>query len=229
MAATCDILDTDGFEIIPNVLSESTVANVIHSTETIPSKPGLRNLTSAMPGIEAVIRQPSVQSLAKLILGPNAFLVRSILFDKTLGSNWKVAWHQDLTIAVRERKEVPGFTAWSTKENILHVQSPVELLARMVALRLHLDECGQDNGPLHVIPNSHRSGRLSAAQIQEWRQKNNAVVCTVPQGGALTMRPLLLHASSPAIVPRHRRVIHLEFAAESLPGALEWFSPQRLN
>jgi hypothetical protein len=36
------------------------------------------------------------------------------------------------------------------------------------------------------------------------------------------MRPLLLHASSPAADPRHRRVIHLEFAAEPLPGGLEW-------
>ena len=37
------------------------------------------------------------------------------------------------------------------------------------------------------------------------------------------MRPLLLHASSIAIVPTHRRVIHLEYASQSLADGLEWY------
>jgi hypothetical protein len=37
------------------------------------------------------------------------------------------------------------------------------------------------------------------------------------------MRPLILHASSPAEVPSHRRVVHLEYAADCLPGTVEWF------
>jgi hypothetical protein len=41
-------------------------------------------------------------------------------------------------------------------------------------------------------------------------------------GDALLMRPLLLHASSEASAPVHRRVIHLEYAACPLPGGLEW-------
>jgi hypothetical protein len=36
------------------------------------------------------------------------------------------------------------------------------------------------------------------------------------------MRPLLLHASTVANSPRHRRVIHLEFAADELPDGLAW-------
>ncbi len=36
------------------------------------------------------------------------------------------------------------------------------------------------------------------------------------------MRPLLLHASSPATAPAHRRVVHLEFAPAPLSGGLEW-------
>ena len=36
------------------------------------------------------------------------------------------------------------------------------------------------------------------------------------------MRPLLLHASSASQSPRHRRVIHLEYAADPLPGGLVW-------
>ncbi len=37
------------------------------------------------------------------------------------------------------------------------------------------------------------------------------------------MRPLLLHASASGTNPGHRRVIHLEYAAVSLPGGLEWY------
>ena len=44
----------------------------------------------------------------------------------------------------------------------------------------------------------------------------------VARGGILAFRPLLLHASSPARQPRHRRVVHLEFAAVELAGGLEW-------
>jgi hypothetical protein len=44
----------------------------------------------------------------------------------------------------------------------------------------------------------------------------------VCRGGIVLMRPLLLHASSPARAPGHRRVIHLEFAADPLPGSLRW-------
>jgi hypothetical protein len=36
------------------------------------------------------------------------------------------------------------------------------------------------------------------------------------------MRPLLLHASSKAINPNRRRVLHFLFGSASLPLGLEW-------
>ena len=42
-------------------------------------------------------------------------------------------------------------------------------------------------------------------------------------GGVLAFFPLLLHSSSPAARPGHRRVVHLEFAAATLPQGLEWY------
>jgi len=91
----------------------------------------------------------------------------------------------------------------------------------ILAIRLHLDERGLDNGPLRVVPGSHRQGRLSAEQIASW-PKENSVTCIVPKGGALVMRPLLLHASSACTIPQSRRVIHLEFASADLPQGLIW-------
>jgi ectoine hydroxylase-related dioxygenase (phytanoyl-CoA dioxygenase family) len=126
---------------------------------------------------------------------------------------------------VYKRQDVPGFTGWSVKQDVLHVQPPARVLENMLTLRLHLDDCGADNGPLRVLRGSHLRGRLTDEKIEQCKRDCEEVICLVPRGGVLLMRPLLLHASSPAKHPCHRRVVHLEYAADSLPGRLRWFEP----
>jgi len=92
----------------------------------------------------------------------------------------------------------------------------------MITVRLHLDDCGPEHGPLRVIPDSHREGRLDREAITRWRETVPTEEITCRAGDALLMRPLLLHASSKATRPKHRRVLHVEYAAEELPGGLEW-------
>jgi ectoine hydroxylase-related dioxygenase (phytanoyl-CoA dioxygenase family) len=125
-------------------------------------------------------------------------------------------------IPVADRKEVPGFTAWSVKQNVPHVRPTEHVLEGMLTLRVHLDDCPQDNGALKVIPGSHSNGILNDDQINEVISRVPPVICEALRSDVLVMRPLLLHASSPANAPSHRRVIHLEYAAEPLPGGLEW-------
>jgi ectoine hydroxylase-related dioxygenase (phytanoyl-CoA dioxygenase family) len=96
------------------------------------------------------------------------------------------------------------------------------MMSRILAIRLHLDDCFAANGALKVLPGSHRSDALTSDRIEEISSSVNEVVCEVPAGGAVLMSPLLLHASSPMINPGHRRVIHLEFTAQELPQPLEW-------
>ena len=91
----------------------------------------------------------------------------------------------------------------------------------MLAVRVHLDDCGPENGPLRVIPGSHRFGWLDE-QIDEWKQRVPEVICTVRCGGVVTMCPLLLHASAKSAEVGHRRVVHIEYACDSLPEGLEW-------
>ena len=148
--------------------------------------------------------------------------MRSLFFDKTPDANWKVAWHQDLTIAVQQKMETQDFGPWSVKEGVVHVQPPASLLERMLTIRVHLDDCDSDNGPLQVLSDSHRHGKLTTEQISELRKIIEPATCTIERGGAVLMRPLLLHASSPARIPKHRRVVHLEFATEPLPNGLQW-------
>jgi ectoine hydroxylase-related dioxygenase (phytanoyl-CoA dioxygenase family) len=93
----------------------------------------------------------------------------------------------------------------------------------MVTLRIHLDDSDDSNGTLKVVPKSHQNGRLSAEMIQNFRQANGIVTCSVKRGDAILMRPLLVHSSSIGTNPKHRRVIHLEYSAENLPNGLEWY------
>jgi len=183
----------------------------------------VRNLLD-LPEISKLAESAPVRELALSVLGDTAFPVRGILFDKIPEANWKVPWHQDVTIAVQKREEIEGFGPWSKKAGILHVQPPASVLERMISIRLHLDPCDESNGALQVIPRSHRSGRIAETEIPSLLSKSRPHVCTVDPGGALLMRPLLLHASSASQAPAHRRVIHLDFACEQLPSPLKWLS-----
>ncbi|WP_420125735.1 phytanoyl-CoA dioxygenase family protein [Longimicrobium sp.] len=224
-------IDRDGFAVVPGVAGCDAVDRLLDAMAEVDSSAAIarrgsvhavRNLLEAVPRVRELARSEPVRALVEPVLGAECFVVRGILFDKTPEANWKVAWHQDLTIAVREPREAPGFGPWSEKAGIPHVQPPAEVLERMLTVRVHLDACGPENGPVQVIPGSHRAGRLAPGEIDGWRERAPAVACTSPRGGALVMRPLILHASSPSTLPAHRRVVHLEFAADALPHGLDW-------
>jgi hypothetical protein len=78
---------------------------------------------------------------------------------------------------------------------------------------------------LRVLPGTHRLGKLPRARIALLSQATREIICTLSRGAALLMRPLLLHASSPAANPSHRRVVHIEYAAaDALPDPFRWAS-----
>jgi ectoine hydroxylase-related dioxygenase (phytanoyl-CoA dioxygenase family) len=176
------------------------------------------------PEVTELANSSAVKELIEAVLGPCAFPVRSILFDKVPDANWKVPWHQDVTIAVQQRMEAEGFGPWTMKADIIQVQPPAAILENMVSVRLHLDDCGEEKGALRVIPGSHLKGRIPKEEIVATGANPSEHVCAVGRGDALLMRPLLLHASSPSRLPGHRRVIHLDFAAVQLPSGMNWHS-----
>lgn len=222
-----------GFAIRENILPPSEVTQLLAAIAQIDepdilqrrnSVYAVRNLLDASPAIRELPNSIAIRALTEPILGTEAFPVRGILFDKIADANWKVPWHQDVTIAVQRRVETEGFGPWSTKADVLHVQPPARILENMLSVRLHLDVCHVENGALRVIPGSHRQGRIPEDQIQTIREQSPEFVCESGVGGALLMRPLLLHASSPSQLPNHRRVIHIDFAAVTLPNGLRWLS-----
>jgi ectoine hydroxylase-related dioxygenase (phytanoyl-CoA dioxygenase family) len=222
-------LEQNGFAVIPGAFCQERIRALINAIENHRSgvggsdSAGLRNVAEAVNAVRSLRGDKMLVDTASGVLGRPAFCVRTLFFDKTPGANWKVAWHQDLTICVKERRDADGFGPWSVKEGVTHVQPPAEILEKMITLRLHLDDCAADNGALRVLPGTHCLGRLDQHAIQKLRGDIAEVICEVPAGGILLMRPLLLHASAPATAPRHRRVLHFEFAAAALPGGLEWY------
>jgi len=146
--------------------------------------------------------------------------VQCTFFEKSGTVNWLVPVHQDLSIPVLERVEEPALRGWSRKEDGWYVQPPRGLLEQMVAVRLHLDPCGADDGPVHVVAGSHLQGAISPQDAVTLRQ--NEIACLAGVGDVLVMRPLLLHRSSKATGISRRRVLHFLFGPAELPHGLEW-------
>lgn len=164
----------------------------------------------------------AVGSVAAGVLGPNCKPVRAILFDKTRTTNWSLGWHQDRTICVRDRVEVPGFGPWTLKGGLHHVAPPFDLLSRMVTLRVHLDDVPAANAPLMIAPGSHLAGRVSVSLIPELVRRYGIAVCIAQAGDVWLYATPIIHASPSAADPARRRVLQIDYAAEPLPPPLEW-------
>lgn len=149
--------------------------------------------------------------IASGILPPSSVAIQAIAFDKTPGMNWKVAWHQDLMFPFARAVTAAGYELPSRKGEVDFARPPLSVLEDLLAVRLHLDDCDETNGPLRVCPGTHTRGFIPSGDCSQLVTKEGEHTCLAKEGEALLMRPLLLHASSQAIHPKHRRVLHLVY------------------
>lgn len=231
-----DALERDGFAMLRKVFDSAEIASWIveldaafavphDESEAIRSRQGsvyaARNVLDWFPAARELWSIAPLAGLLQQILGDNYGLVRALYFDKPPERTWALPWHKDLTIAVAEHQpHSAAFTHPTRKAGVAHVEAPVELLERMLTLRIHLDEVTQENGPLRVAPGSHRTGKQMPIDGHE-------ETCIIAGAGdVLAMRPLLAHASgaSHPDTKRHRRILHLEFAAD--PELLDGYAWQ---
>lgn len=215
-------LDRDGAELWPGAASGHLEAIVQalanqpadHAGIRLTGIPVLSDLLGARGPIGVRVGRP---------LGPAARPVRLIHFDKSAAINWALGWHQDRTIVVRNREEVPGFGPWTMKSGLLHVAPPIGLLERMMTIRIHLDPVPATNAPLLIAPGSHLLGRVPETEIEGAVTRHGVVACLAQAGDIWAYSTPILHASDAAAEPRRRRVLQVDYAAEDLPGGLEWF------
>jgi ectoine hydroxylase-related dioxygenase (phytanoyl-CoA dioxygenase family) len=211
-----DAVIDQGFAIVRDVVKDRDLVHLesdLFDPALSRSRAGVRHAMS-VPSVAAVTQHANLRALAQSVLGPSAIPYRATLFSKTRDSNWLVVWHQDTALPLQKREDRPGWGPWSIKEGVLYAHAPERALSQVLALRLHLDDSAEDNGPLRVLPATHNQGVLTDDAIHELATKVPSIACTVPRGGVLAMRPLLVHASSKSHSEEPRRVLHIEYAAE---------------
>ncbi len=225
-------IENSGFAIVPQCLTEpqlrelsGLLSKAVESSVALKrgaTSYAIRNVLDVIPELAGFQRWPQIRELVQPILGEAAFLVRAVFFDKSPDANWALFWHQDLSIPVRHRHDVDGFGPWTRKDGVDCVRPPMSVLQKVLTVRLHLDACTEENGALQVLPGSHLKSQLNDHQTHQVRESQTPTTCVLPAGGAVLMRPLLLHSSLKSTVARHRRVLHCEFAVEDLLAPLEW-------
>jgi ectoine hydroxylase-related dioxygenase (phytanoyl-CoA dioxygenase family) len=175
-----------------------------------PDRAGARCLLD-LPAVHAAAMAIRQRLVGRSLLPPSGVAIQAIAFDKTPCTNWKVPWHQDLMFPLACPADSDGYEAASKKDGVDYARPPAGVLARLLAARLHLDDCGPENGPLRVSPGTHLAGIIPSTLAAGIASARGGIPCLAREGEVILMRPLLLHASSRAGVPGHRRVLHFVF------------------
>jgi len=224
-AATASIQQgfaNNGFALVPQVLGPDMCATVLAQMGNLPDGAAGTRCLLSQPWCAALAGQLRQHDALAHLIPRDAVAVQCTAFEKSASRNWLVPVHQDLSIPVAERVTHPALAGWSEKEGQLFVQPPAELLAQLVAVRVHLDACTPQDGPLQVVPGTHVRGRITPEAAVALRHGGKVVDCCAAAGDAWVLRPLLLHASSRATGASRRRVLHFLFGPPSLPHGLRW-------
>lgn len=230
-------IETAGVTVLNDVFTDAEVENLQSMMQQAEDRENLlfrktadlfaiRQFLKAVPSVKSIILTPKLHSIISSLFGDDYFIVKSIYFDKPPLSNWFVAYHQDLTISVKEKIETPGFATWTVKQGQFAVQPPLSILEDNFTIRIHLDDTNADNGALKIMSGSHLKGIYRPETVDPGTKEE--LFCEVPKGGIMVMKPLLLHASNRTVNEGRRRVIHIEFSRQDLPGALQWSEKEEL-
>lgn len=224
------IFNNNGYLVRENIYTETEIINIIHEIESSDTQKdtlrksselfAIRQFLKEIPTALNLIFNSKLKSLIKTVLGENYFIVKSIYFDKPVTSNWYVSYHQDLTISVDKKLPLQNYGPWTVKQNQFAVQPPIHILENISTIRIHLDDTNDLNGALKIIPKSHIK-QIYRPETINWENETE-ITCTVPRGGVMLMKPLLLHSSSRTLNINRRRVIHIELSSVILPEELNW-------
>ena len=238
-------LQREGCTLLRNVLTVAEVAGICHgvdramkqslaaAAESSPEAVAVRsrsesiyaarNLLDLWPAATEIWRVQPLIDLLTCVLGPDFGLVRGLFFDKPPEQTWALPWHKDLMIAIHPNSRPgPRYSPPRPRAGVMQCEPPLEVLERMLTVRFHLDPMTPDNGPLEVLPGSHRTGKT--LRIEE---NADFAPCKIlgDAGDLFVMRPLLAHASGTSTPgnSQHRRIVHLEFCGlKNLPDGVHW-------
>ena len=157
-----------------------------------------------------VVRHPRVLDIVEGLLGEAVYVFQMVVNNKAPFNGDMWYWHQDYP-TYRADDHIPE--------------------CRMVNVLIFLDEVTQFNGPLMVVPGSHRMEsewpdestqgtsykiRYSGTGVIEAEVRRGGIVApTGAAGSVMFMHPNVLHASGSNLSPWRRRVISLTYNALS--------------
>lgn len=229
-AENIQTLQQEGFAVIPNLYSSLEIEAINACIEKACVEQNLaknaknvfaiRQLLKKIPELSPLLFTEKLHALLTSLFDKPYFVTKAIYFDKPSESNWFVAYHQDLSIAVDRKHEVSNYQHWTYKQGQFGVQPPLEILENIVTVRIHLDDTEKENGALKVIPTSHLKGIYRPETI-DWNVATEHI-CEVKKGGVMLMKPLTLHASGRTTNGKQRRVLHIEFSTKQLAAPLQW-------
>lgn len=204
-------LERDGCTVVPSVATESQIERATAYCDSGQlSGAGSRDLLE-LSWCADIARSLRLLPPISALLGESRTAVQCTLFVKDAHRNWLVPLHRDYSVPVKAKVESSHWSAWSIKQSVMFGRPPQSVLESLLAVRVHLEDTDAANGALQVVKGSHRSPATTGKRTSHF----------VPRGGALVMRPLLLHASS-KLVTGNRRVLHFLYGPSELPDGAEW-------
>lgn len=187
---------------IPRVLAHDGPQNVGEDDD-----PAVLKMIFGAHTFEDVFRRvafhPRLVRPAEQILGERVHLFQSRLNVKPAFRATGWPWHQD-------------FNQWYRQDGM---QTP-----RAVVAGVFVDDVNACNGPLLVIPGSHRRGHIvndasmeiDEAVVADAAAESGIVPLMGPPGTVVLFDCLLIHGSAANITPWWRRIFYLNFSAVSV-------------
>ena len=165
-------------------------------------RPALRRVASPIEVSDAYLEvmraNPALDAVAQLI-GPNLRFRESKVNSKLPGTATHLKFHQDLPFGPLTNED-------------------------LITVLFHLDEVTAENGPLEVVPGSHRGplyehwhdGVFTGAVSPEVEAmaKEGAVTCCGAAGSAYLLDARLLHGSAPNLSSAPRTLFIVQYHAE---------------
>lgn len=216
MQSLSNELTTQGYLIIDHVIDHDDLeTTAAHCESKHLYKVGTRNMLDN-EWVKALGNKLGKNPDINGLLPKEAVLVQCNYFSKNILDNWSVTLHRDLSIPVAKKIDSEDWSGWSTKEGVVYGQPPRHVIESLLVVRVHLEHNDISNGALHVVPGSHIESNANNNQAV-----TTEVVCNVKKGGALVMRPLILHKSQ-KLQSGTRRVLHFVFGPKHLPNGAMW-------
>ncbi|MGP4956334.1 phytanoyl-CoA dioxygenase family protein [Pseudomonas helleri] len=221
--------DEEGYILLPSLFSQQEAALMksrlpalyqMNRDEVIKEKNGVVRTVFAAHTFDEVFARvashPRLIDPARQLLNSEVYMHQFKINAKAAfnGDIWQ--WHQD-------------FGTWHQDDGMPK--------ARAMNVAIFLDDVNEFNGPLMLIPRSHKEGRLDASHdltttsYPLWTLDNTKVSELVEQGGivapkgvagtVLIFQSTLVHASSPNLSPWDRNTLYV--TTNSVENAIRKF------